>query len=109
MYYEHDAIYRIKIPENYTPAPDWCSREALINYWDGRLIRFIGERGDTLEGVFVNENGNRLRQDRKECNDKVHVPPSWIDSLYRHCPQVERYIASQKQEEYISPFDGKTK
>ena len=60
-------------------------------------------------GVFVDEDGNRLRQDRMECNDRCHFYPDWIDSLYRHCPQVERYIASQKQEEYISPFDGKSK
>lgn len=113
MYLEKDAIYRIRIPDD-DPLSAYrvpsMRAENVRAYWNGRLVRYhTTTSGGLVQGTFVDEKGHRLRTDRSSHNDYCYFTPQWIESLVRHCPQVEHYIATQQQEQYVSPFDGKAK
>jgi hypothetical protein len=102
-YIEEGASYKVKIPQDYFPEEaasnpnNPLSDKNIRKHWDNKEVRV----GHVLH--------NRVRGYYGKDQKTYTIPVSWLAELTKHCSQVERYIESQKRENYVSPFSGKTR
>jgi hypothetical protein len=103
MKFQKDAIYRVKIPEDFDFKKDITPKdiESCRNFWNGKLFK-MSQHGclgiETTRGILIDESGDLLNSG---------------DFLKGHWHGLElpfwKSWLNERVDIYISPFDGQVK